>query len=96
MIRNAIVVGILLLIPLALTIRDGNIEGVGWNWKPDDFIFAFVFLFGAGLVYEFIATKMTKTSHRVVVGSVITLAALVIWVELATGGISRTVNLLLG
>lgn len=96
MIRNAIVVVLFLLIPLGLTIRDGAIEGVGWNWTLSDFIFAFILLFGASVSYELIARKLTKTSGRVAVGVIIMVITTIIWVELATHGVSRTVKLILG
>lgn len=53
---------LLLLIPLVLTIRDGAVEGVGWNWTLFDFVFAFVVIFGSGLAFELISRKMPNNS----------------------------------
>lgn len=41
----AAIVALLLLIPLVLTIRDGGIEGVGWNWTLSNFVFMGTLLF---------------------------------------------------
>ena len=79
-----IVVGIL-LIPLFLTIRDGGVEGVGWNWTFFDFVFMFTLLFGAGVVYELVARKMNHTAYRLGVGLAVLTAVLLLWVNAAVG-----------
>jgi hypothetical protein len=96
MIRNALIISALLLIPLILTIRDGNIHGVGWNWSAGDFLFGFIIPFTAALIFEVIALRLSKGSHQFILGVVIALGVCALWVEMATGGISRTISSLLG
>lgn len=79
------IVALLLLIPLALTIRDGNVEGVGWNWSPFDFLFMGVLLFGAGVIFELITRKFTDTRRKIIVGLIILAGVLLVWVEGAVG-----------
>src|SRR4051812_25756686 len=78
-------IAILLLIPLVLTIHDGAIEGVGWNWKLGDFIFAFVVLFGSALTYELVAQKLKSTIYRGAVGLAVITGLLLIWINAAVG-----------
>jgi len=85
LVRWAVGVVLFLMIPLVLTIRDGAIEGVGWNWSPFDFVFMFVLLFGAGALYEFIARKVSSRTHRIMVGVAITVVVMLIWVNAAVG-----------
>ncbi|OHA46105.1 MAG: hypothetical protein A3A80_00680 [Candidatus Terrybacteria bacterium RIFCSPLOWO2_01_FULL_44_24] len=85
LIRWAVVVALILLIPLVLTIRDGGVEGVGWNWTFFDFIFMGTLLFGAGLVYELIARKMSNSAYRAAVGVAVVTAVLMVWINAAVG-----------
>jgi len=85
LLRWAVVIVLLLLVPLALTIRDGAVEGVGWNWTLGDFIFAFVVLFGASLAYEFVASRSGNTLYRVAAGVAVATALILVWVNAAVG-----------
>ena len=86
------VIVLLLLIPLALTIRDGNVPDVGWNWSAFDFVFMFVLLFGAGLVYELVARKMPKGVYRIAVGIAVIASVVLVWVNGAAGIIGNENN----
>src|SRR3989344_7418 len=92
-VRIALVVGIILLIPLVLTIRDGGVEGVGWNWTLGDFIVMGVLLFGTGLAIDFAVRKLTNPVYRVFAVIAIVLVLLLIWVELAVDGVSQALKL---
>lgn len=92
LIRNALVVALLLLIPLALTIRDGNVPNVGWNWSPSDFVFAFVVLFGASLVYELIAKKAKTTVYRLATIIAVLTGLALVWINAAVGIIGDSEN----
>lgn len=81
----AFVVALILLIPLVLTIRDGGVEGVGWNWTFSDFVFMGALLFGAGLVYELVARKMSNGAYRAAVGLAVVAAVLLVWINGAVG-----------
>ena len=92
-VRPAIVTGGILLIPLVMSILDrGKPAGDGWHWGPGDFIVMGALLFGAGLMYEFLARKLDRKKHRVAVGIAIVFAVLAIWVELAVDGVSQIVR----
>jgi hypothetical protein len=84
-IRIAIGTGLILLIPLVLTLLGDGVDGQGWNWKLGDFIFAFVLLFGTGLAYELIARKSDNSAYRFAVGIAVVSALLLVWVNAAVG-----------
>lgn len=76
----------LLIIPLVLQLTIGTgIDGQGWNWKPGDFVFAWVVWFGAGAAYEIFARRTTNPNRRLVIGIVVFLVLALIWVGAATG-----------
>lgn len=91
-VRIALVVGLILLVPLVLTMRDGGIEGVGWNWKPGDFIVMGVLLFGTGLTLDFAWRKITNHVYRVFAVIAIVITFLLVWVELAVDGVSQVLR----
>jgi hypothetical protein len=77
---------LILLIPLALTIRDGDVEGVGWNWSPGDFVFAFVMIFGIGLAYLLIARKAAGNRiYKMAIGVALAATFLLVWINAAVG-----------
>ncbi len=76
---------LLLLIPLALTIRDGNVPNVGWNWSPGDFVVAFVLIFGVGLAFIMIAQKSKNMVYKVAVGLSLATAFVFMWINAAVG-----------
>jgi hypothetical protein len=79
-VRIALVVGLLLLIPLL-----GNMFVEGWNWAPFDFIFAGILLFGVGLTLDFLARKGGSTAYRVAVAIACVTGFLLVWVNAAVG-----------
>jgi hypothetical protein len=93
-VRIILVVVLILLIPLILTIRDGGVEGVGWNWKLGDFIIMGTLLFGTGLALDYAVRKITNPVHQVFAVITIVAALFLIWVELAVDGVSRALNLI--
>jgi hypothetical protein len=95
-IRIIVVVGLILLVPLVMTIKDGGVEGVGWNWTLSDFIVMGSLLFVTGLMIDFAIRKVKEPLHRVIAVAVIVLAFLALWAELAVGAIEQLVTLLLG
>lgn len=81
-IRIAVVVGLILLVPLVLTllnIHNGGVEGGGWYWKPGDFIVMGALLFGTGLAIDFAARKLANPAHRVFAITAIVALLLLIW-----------------
>lgn len=94
-VRPAIGTGLILLIPLVMTILDRHkAVGEGWRWTPLDFTVMGALLFGAGLTYEFIASKINSKAHKVLLGLAIAFVVLAIWVELAVDGISQLIRFL--
>ncbi len=81
----AAIIASLLLIPLCLTIRDGAVEGVGWNWTFSDFVVMGSLLFGSVLAYELVARKMSNFTYRIAFGITVVAALLLIWVNAAVG-----------
>jgi uncharacterized membrane protein YfcA len=55
------------------------------DWSLSDFIIVGALLFGAGIGYELIASKLSSRSHRLVFGVVVILAVAYVWAELAVG-----------
>src|SRR3546814_19051651 len=80
-----------------MTIVDRNKpEGDGWHWRPGGFVVVGALLFGAGFVYEFLASKMNSRALKLALGLAMTFSVLAIWVEVAVDGVSRAIELLLG
>ncbi|HEY3294014.1 MAG TPA: hypothetical protein VGL38_01095 [bacterium] len=75
----------ILVIPLLLTIRDGGVEGVGWNWTFFDFVFMGVLLFGSGLTYVLISRLSDSKAYRFAVGIAVATGLLLIWGNAAAG-----------
>lgn len=93
-VRIAVVVGALLLIPLVLTIRDGGVEGVGWNWSPADFFVMGGLLFAVGLIIDLTTRKISHPLHRALALAGIVFAFLALWAQLAVGAVSQFLALL--
>ncbi len=81
----AAVVMLILLVPLVLTLLGSGVDGEGWYWTSGDFIFAFVVLFGAGLMYELVAKRMTGKAYKFAVGLAVGTALLLVWINAAVG-----------
>ncbi len=78
---------LILLIPLF-----GNFFIEGWNWGFFDFVFAFVALFVTGLLIDYVLRKYKNFNVRIAVISLILLAFVTLWVEVATDGVSRALS----
>lgn len=82
--RPAIIALAVLVIPFI-----GNLTVEGWNWDTFDFVIMFILLYSAGLVYEYLASKTTNTTHRVTIATVVILGTLAVWAELAVGAVEQ-------
>ena len=82
-IRIAIGAGLILLIPLVLTLL------AIWHWRPGAFVLALVLLIGgAGLTYQLVAKKMlSNKAYRFAVGVALAAVFLLVWMNAAVGGI---------
>ena len=96
LVRIAVVVGVLLLIPLILTIRDGGVEGVGWNWTLGDFVAMGSLLFIAGLAIDFALRRFTTPAYRAVAIIIIVFVFLAVWAELAVDAVSKLIAAIAG
>lgn len=85
---------LILLIPLVLTIRDGGIDGVGWNWTLGDFIVMGFLLFCTGLTIDFAVRKLANPVYRYLAVAGILVTLFLVWVELAVDGISKLMHFL--
>lgn len=92
LVRPAIGTGLLLLIPLVMTLLDRHkADGEGWRWGVFDFVVMGGLLFCAGVAFEFIAGKSLRRVHKVMLALSVLCVVFAIWVELAVGGISKLV-----
>ena len=88
--RPALGTALLLSLPLAMTWFDrAKAPGEGWHWGPMDFVVMGALLFGAGLVYEFIASKVKTTPQKWAVGLGVLAVVVLIWIELAVSALSQ-------
>jgi hypothetical protein len=96
-IRWMLITAVLLLVPLlAMVLRLGvpdpgsGTDGV--NWGPGDFLAAAVMILGAGLLYEWAATRAGTLTHRAAVAVMAGAALLLVWSNLAVGMIGEAGN----
>ncbi len=92
--RPLIATTIILIIPLALTIRDGGVEGVGWNWGIADFIIMGLLIFTTGFLIEFVNKRIKNKNLKLALILGILLALFLTWLELAVDGVSHIFNLI--
>lgn len=59
------------------------------NWTGSDFVAAFVVLSFFGLAYVFISSRIQLAVHRWALGAGLFLLLAAVWVEMATGFVSR-------
>jgi len=85
-IRVALVTAGILLIPFF-----GNMYVDGWNWHWYTFVLAGTLLFGAGLMYELVAKKMSNKAHKFAVGLAVGTAFILSWMNMVR--ISESENL---
>ena len=81
--RLAIGTGLILLIPLVLTLL------ASWHWRPGALVLAVVLLFGAaGLTYQLVvANKLRNTTYGCAVGVALAAVLILVWMNAAVGGI---------
>ena len=97
--RIALVTGLVLLIPLVLTLLNPNAHinggnGGGADWGPLDFITMGVLLFGTWLALDFAVRKLTSPVYRMIACVAIVSALLLVWIELAVDGVSQAIQLI--
>ena len=85
--RIGLVTGFILLIPFAAMQFTDEV-----NWNAFDFAVAGALLFGAGLVYELLSRKASRTVHRAALGLAIAAGFILIWTNLAVGLIGSENN----
>ncbi|MNY04833.1 hypothetical protein D3C86_1375320 [compost metagenome] len=79
-IRIILLTACILLVPLVAMQFSDEV-----NWSPGDFIIAGALLVGTGLIFEFVVRKITNPRRRLIIGSILVLAFLLIWADLAVG-----------
>lgn len=84
----------LLTVPFVLTVLNPDAHfnggtGGGWDWGPGDFLVMGVLLFAAGSLIIGIMRLVRQPVLRLGGAAFVLLAFLLVWGELATGGISR-------
>jgi hypothetical protein len=79
-----------------MTIHDGAVEGVGWNWTPGDFVAMGTLMFIFGLAIDFAIREITNSGYRIIAVISILIAFLAIWTELAVGAVSQLITFLFG
>lgn len=85
---------LVLLIPLVLTIRDGGVDGRGWNWAPGDFLVMGALLFATGLALDLAWRRVTNPVFRVLACAGIVVALMLVWAELAVDAVSKFAGLI--
>ena len=78
--RIALGTAVILLVPLVAMQFTDEVD-----WGIADLIVIGTLLFGAGLIYELIASKVRSRNHRIGIGILLAAAVLYIWAELAVG-----------
>lgn len=94
-VRVAIVVGLILLIPLVLTLLGSGVDGEGWHWTLGDFIVIGTLLLGTGLAIDFAAKKITNPVYRVFAVVAIVALFLLIWAGMVANVFERLFERLL-
>jgi hypothetical protein len=89
-VRWMLITAAILLVPLLamafqLGVPDPGQGTEGVNWGPGDFLAAAVMILGAGLLYEWAATRAGTTTHRIAVAIMAGAALLLVWINLAVG-----------
>ncbi len=79
-VRISVVTTSILLVPLvAMQLSEE------WNWDPVDFLVMGSLLFGTGLAYEFVSSRVGAVAYRIAVGLALAAALTLIWVNAAVG-----------
>ena len=96
-VKWVIITAVVLAVPalamaLQLGVPDPGSGTDGVNWGPGDFLAAAVMILGAGLLYEWAATRAGTTTHRIAVAIMAGAALLLVWINLAVGIIGEPGN----
>jgi hypothetical protein len=86
-VRVVLITGLMLLIPLIAMLFTDEMQ-----WSLVDFMVAAALLIGAGVTYEFVASRGSTIVHRAAVGLSVLTALLLVWVSLAVGIIGSENN----
>lgn len=84
-VRVVLGTGLILLIPLVMTLLGDGVEGEGWRWKFGDFVVMGIILFTAGLALDIVTRKLSRPVYRVIACTAILSALTITWAELAVG-----------
>jgi hypothetical protein len=87
--RVALIVGLILLIPLF-----GNIFIEGWDWSLFDFVVMGALLFVTGIAIDAAARKIEDPGGRAFTIIMIVGALIAIWTELAVGALTQLMSAL--
>jgi hypothetical protein len=79
-IRIILLTACILLVPLVAMQLSDEV-----HWSPSDFIIAGALLVGTGLVFEFVVRKTADHRRRIILGSILVVAFLLMWADLAVG-----------
>jgi hypothetical protein len=94
--RPAIATALLLLVPACMTWLDRHRPaGDGWHWGPGDFVVMAALLFGAGVLYEWLAHRTARPARRWMLATAIVLLVVMTWAELAVDAVSKGLHALL-
>lgn len=74
----------------------GTIFIEGWDWGPIDFIVMGVLIFITGLLIEQANKRIKETNYKIIAILGILGVLALIWIELATDGVSRWLGLMFG
>ena len=88
----AVGTGLILLIPLVLTLLGSEV----WHWTLGDFVVMGILLSGTSSMFVLAARKVRKKVYRVAIGIAFAIALLLVWAELAVDAVSQLVTFLLG
>lgn len=83
--RIAIGTGVVLLIPLALTLLGSGVDGEGFHWTPVDFLVMGALIFITGCIYELGIKQVRNSTKRILLAIVLVVAFFLVWVDLAVG-----------
>ncbi len=79
-IRILVVTVLILTVPLVAMLFTDEVK-----WGMADFVIIGALLFGAGFVYELLASKTHTRDQKIVTASVLVAVVIYVWAELAVG-----------
>lgn len=76
----ALAVSMLLMVPLVAMQYTKEV-----NWSPFDFVFMWILLVGAGMMYKLVSRRMSNVPYRVAVGIAVVTSVILVWINGAVG-----------